>query len=272
MGVAAIVPTFNRREELRRALDSIYRQTRPPEEVIVIDDGSTDGTGTMLKNEYPTVIYRHQENAGVSRARNRGIELAESEWLAFLDSDDEWLPAKLESQFALLDNGANKKICHTEEIWIRNGSRVNPMKKHAKKGGWIFSHCLPLCAMSPSSIVIHRDVFEDIGFFDENLPACEDYDLWLRITARYPVSFVEEPMIIKYGGHEDQLSRRYWGMDRFRIRALERLLTEGGLSEDNRRNAAETLVKKAAIYLNGALRREKMDEAAYYEQLIRRYS
>ncbi len=101
------------------------------------------------------------------------------------------------------------RVCHTDEIWIRNGRRVNARKKHGKKGGWIFQHCLPLCAMSPSSIMIHRDVFTALGGFDERLPACEDYDLWLRITARYPVLFTRQPLIEKYGGHDDQLSRKY---------------------------------------------------------------
>ncbi|MEN8259326.1 MAG: glycosyltransferase family 2 protein, partial [Pseudomonadota bacterium] len=193
-------------------------------------------------------------------------------WLAFLDSDDQWLPHKLEVQVEKLQGQPSIRVCHTEEIWIRNGRRVNPAGKHAKQGGWIFRSCLPLCAMSPSSILIHRAVFDSVGLFDERLPACEDYDLWLRITARYPVLFVDEPLIVKYGGHADQLSRKHWGMDRFRIRALEKVLIAGGLAPECERAARDMLVGKARIYLEGARKRGKQDEVRHYEALCQRHS
>ncbi len=163
------------------------------------------------------------------------------------------------------------RVCHTDEIWIRNGRRVNARKKHGKKGGWIFQHCLPLCAMSPSSIMIHRDVFTALGGFDERLPACEDYDLWLRITARYPVLFIRQPLIEKYGGHDDQLSRKYWGMDRFRIRALEKILATDSLNADDHLAAVAMLREKAGIYLQGAIKRGKSAEIGYYRQLLKQY-
>ena len=163
------------------------------------------------------------------------------------------------------------KICHTEEVWIRDGRRVNAMKKHKKKGGWIFQHCLPLCAISPSSVIIHRSVFEETGLFDEELPACEDYDLWLRITSRYPVLFVEEPLINKYGGHEDQLSRKYWGMDRFRIQALIKIIAEDALKKDDRQAAVGMLRTKLKIFINGAKKRGKQNEVNSYQQLLARY-
>jgi GT2 family glycosyltransferase len=140
------------------------------------------------------------------------------------------------------------------------------MKKHAKTGGYIFNQCLPLCAISPSSVIIHHSVFEQVGLFDEELPACEDYDLWLRICARHPVEFLETPQIIKYGGHEDQLSHRHWGMDRFRIRALEKIIDDPELSTEYRQAAIETLVKKAGIFAQGAEKRGKVQQAAEYRQ------
>ncbi|MDH5218656.1 MAG: glycosyltransferase, partial [Gammaproteobacteria bacterium] len=228
--VSVVIPSFNRVETLQRALASVLSQTRVADEVIVVDDGSTDSTAEMIINNFPDVVYLYQTNRGVSAARNLGITHASSDWIALLDSDDEWLPEKLQRQLALLENSpelSNElKVCHTEEIWVRNGKRVNQMKKHEKAGGWIYQRCLPICAMSPSSIVIHRAVFEKVGLFDEDLPACEDYDLWLKICSRYPVAYIEEPQIVKYGGHEDQLSRRYWGMDRFRVKSLLHILNE----------------------------------------------
>lgn len=272
MNISVVIPSYNRRDLLKRALLSVYCQTLLPSEVIVIDDGSTDGTEAMLRQEFPQVTYCSQDNLGVSAARNLGIQLTTGDWLAFLDSDDEWLPEKLDRQRAALAANPEYRICHTEENWIRNGMRVEVPKKYAKAGGWIFSHCLPLCAMSPSTVLIQRSVFTDIGLFDIRLPACEDYDLWLRITANYPVLLVEQAQINKHGGHQDQLSGAFWGMDRFRISALQNIIEAGQLSWQNRQAAVNMLVKKANIYLNGVIKRGKIEEADYYQQLIKRYA
>ncbi len=270
--ISVILPTYNRAEKLAIALDSVLAQTIPAQEIIVIDDGSTDHTEALINHDYPTIQYHKQENRGVSAARNVGIQSATSEWLAFLDSDDEWLPNKLEVQMQRLKSEPDNLISHTEEIWIRNGRRVNPKKKHIKKGGHIFEHCLPMCAMSPSSIIIHRSVLDDVGLFDENLPACEDYDLWLRITAKYPVTFIETPQIIKTGGHADQLSQKYWGMDRFRIQALNNLLSceisRPQISVQQRQAVISMLTEKIKIFALGARKRGREDEAAHYESLL----
>lgn len=267
-----MVPTYNRRDLLKRALLSVYSQTSLPAEVTVIDDGSTDGTEDMLRREFPQASYFCQENRGVSAARNLGIQQTTGDWLAFLDSDDEWLPEKLAKQKAALSANRQYKVCHTEENWIRNGTQVSVPKKYAKTGGWIFSHCLPLCAISPSTVLIHRSVFAGVGLFDTGLPACEDYDLWLRITANYSVLLLERPQINKHGGHDDQLSCAYWGMDRFRISALQKIIDAGQLSEQNRQAAVNMLLKKAGIYLNGLSKRGKTEEADHYRQVIERYA
>jgi glycosyltransferase involved in cell wall biosynthesis len=201
----------------------------------------------------------------VSAARNRGIHEAKGPWLGFLDSDDEWRPAKLERQMGALERHPEYRLCHTNEIWIRRGRRVNPMKKHRKLGGRIFRACLPLCIISPSSALVHRSLFDDIGLFDESLPVCEDYDFWLRVTALHPVLYLDELLIVKHGGHHDQLSRRYWGMDRFRIRALEKAISSGTLSDEDRAAAIDALLEKIDIYLAGARKRERWDEAERYQ-------
>ncbi len=271
MNISVIIPTYNRAHSLDRAIASVQRQSLAAAEVIVVDDGSSDGTAALIRQRFPDCRYLHQQNHGVSHARNRGIAAASSDWLAFLDSDDEWMPKKLATQAAALAHNPGLRLCHTEEIWIRNGKRVNPMKKHAKKGGWIFRRCLPLCAISPSSVIIHRSLFEEVGLFDEALPACEDYDLWLRICAFHPTLFIAKPQIIKYGGHQDQLSRQHWGMDRFRIQALERIIAHPRLSPADRRAAAETLVQKAGILAEGARKRGKQAQADHYRAIQHRY-
>ena len=270
LSFSVIVPTYNRGHLLPRALNSIAAQTQTPLEVIVVDDGSTDDTIAILRREYPDVVIFEETHRGVSAARNRGIQASRGDWIAFLDSDDEWLPEKLARQNAALVSTPTILLCHTEEVWVRNGVRVNPMKKHAKRGGAIFEDCLPLCCMSPSSVVVHREVLEDVGVFDESLPACEDYDLWLRITSRYPVVFIDEPLVVKHGGHNDQLSRRYWGMDRFRITALEKLLGSDSLNDTQRAVAERVCAEKIDIYRTGAKKRGRHDEARRYTVKLRR--
>jgi glycosyltransferase involved in cell wall biosynthesis len=264
--VSAIIPTYNRRSLLERALASILRQSRPPDEFLVIDDGSTDDTPEHIPKRFPDVRYIRQETGGVSAARNRGIREAKGEWLAFLDSDDEWLPRKLERQLEALRAKPELLLCHTNEIWIRRGRRVNPMKKHEKFGGRIFQACLPRCIISPSSAILHRHLFDEVGLFDEAFPVCEDYDLWLRVCARRPVLYLDEPLIVKYGGHDDQLSRSLWGMDRFRIRALEKVISSEALSAEDRLAAIRTLLEKIDIYVAGGRKRAKWEEISEYEE------
>lgn len=269
--ISVVIPTYNREDRLPSAIRSVMEQTAPPAEIIVVDDGSTDGTPALVRT-FPGVRYLRQENQGVSAARNLGISAAGHDWIALLDSDDEWLPRKLERQWNALERDPRFRFCHTDEIWIRKGRRVNPMKKHAKYGGHIFHHCLPLCVISPSSALIHRDLFERFGMFDPELPVCEDYDLWLRICAREPVLFVDEPLLLKFGGHEDQLSRAYWGMDRFRICALEKLIQSGVLEGEALNAALDTLYLKIDIYAAGAEKRRRFEEAGRYRDKKRRFA
>ena len=267
--ISVIIPAFNRAHTLPKALDSVLSQTLKPREIIVVDDGSTDETNAVLAN-YPGLCIISQDNRGVSAARNVGIEKAGGEWLAFLDSDDEWLKEKLEKQWDTICID-DKLICHTEEIWIRNGQRVNPMKKHKKFGGMIYERCLPLCVISPSSVMIHRSVFKDVGVFDESLEVCEDYDLWLRICAKYSVLFIDEPLIVKYGGHEDQLSRKYWGMDRFRVKALEKMMSFGALNDEDEKATVNMILQKCGIIINGMKKRGNNDEAEKWQSKIEKY-
>ena len=142
------------------------------------------------------------------------------------------------------------------------------MNKHDKSGGLIYQKCLPLCAISPSSVLIHREVFDDIGNFDESLPVCEDYDYWLRYCASHPVLYIESPQLIKHGGHEDQLSRRYWGMDRFRIIALLKILSSHNLSEENRTATVDMLIEKHRILVTGAEKHGNTEVISFCQQAM----
>ena len=252
MQISVVIPTFNRLQTLIPAIESVCNQTSAVDEIIVVDDGSTDATSSEICRRYSQVKLIQQSNRGVSAARNAGIKQASFDWIALLDSDDSWLPEKITSIRKAKNRQPEYLLFHSDEIWIRRGVRVNAMKKHGKSGGWIFENCLPLCVISPSSAVFHRSLLQSCGYFDETLPVCEDYDLWLKICHQYPVCYIDKPLITKYGGHEDQLSTRYWGMDRFRIRSLHRLLQQDVLTDQNRQAATSMLVKKLLILLKGA--------------------
>ena len=270
--VSVVIPTYNREHLLERSLDSVLGQTLAADEIIVVDDGSTDNTVTTLKSLHPEVKLIQQDNLGVSAARNAGIAAARHEWIALLDSDDVWHENKLERQITALNNAPEYLVCHSDEIWIRNGVRVNQMNKHKKAGGHIFQHCLPRCVISPSAVMIHRSLFEETGLFDETLAACEDYELWLRICSRYPVLYIDEALITKHGGHDDQLSRQHWGMDRFRIKALNKIVSENKLNDSDRDAAIKMMLQKINIYLAGAEKHGNTEHVEDFKQLLRKHA
>ncbi len=252
MQISVVIPTYNRLHSLIIAIESVYSQSSAVEEIIVVDDGSTDSSADEISQRFPDIKLIQQPNRGVSAARNAGIRLASFDWIALLDSDDSWLPEKICSVRQAKNLQPQYLLFHSDEIWIRHGVRVNAMKKHLKSGGWIFENCLPLCVISPSAVVFHRSLLATSGYFDENLPACEDYDLWLKICHQYPVCYIDKPLVTRYGGHQDQLSARYWGMDRFRIRSLHRLLQQNVLCKQHHLAAVSILMRKLEILLKGA--------------------
>ena len=254
-----------------RCMESIFRQTLPPSQIVVVDDGSTDGTSDWLKKKLPAVELVIQKNQGVSAARNSGIRKATTDWIALLDSDDVWCPTKLEKQFKALKEKPEFKICHTEERWIFKGKERQVASAYKKRGGWIFEACLPVCAISPSTVLIHKSVFEKVGLFDESLEACEDYDFWLRICSRMPVLLIDEPLIEKHGGFDDQLSAQ-WGLDRWRIQALEKILGEDHLEFKERELVKEQLALKCEVFAKGLQKHGKASEAKSYLSLSSKYS
>ena len=264
--VSVILPTYNRGWILTEAIDSVLAQDYQDYELIVVDDGSTDNTREILDGYGPDIIVLRQANKGVSAARNRGIAAAAGQLVAFLDSDDLWLPRKLSRQVEFFKLNPAAVINQTEEIWVRNGVRVNPKDRHRKPSGMIFERSLGLCLVSPSAVMIKKSLFDAVGVFDENLPACEDYDLWLRISCRYPVHLIDTPLIIKRGGHEDQLSKAP-GLDRFRIQSLAKIIESGRLTEAQHRAAVSTLIDKCTIYAGGCRKRGREAEAKFYEAL-----
>lgn len=269
--VSVIIPTFNRSHFLKEAIDSVLKQDFKDFELIVVDDGSTDDTEKILRSYANSLIFLSQENKGVSAARNSGIRISSGTFISFLDSDDLWLPQKLSIQVEFFTQNPSALICQTNEIWLRKGIRVNPRKVHKKYSGEIFEHCLSICRVSPSAVMMKKNLFCEVGLFDEELPACEDYDLWLRVASHYPIYLIDKPLIIKRGGHPDQLSRKFEGLDRFRIKALVKILESNHLDSRNYNLALNELKKKCKIYGEGCLKRGKKEEGEWYLNLPEKY-
>ncbi len=266
--VSVVIPVYNRSQTIARAVDSVLTQTYAPDEVIVVDDGSTDRTLSVLKRYGSSIkLVSLSGNAGPAKARNEGIRYARNEWIAFLDSDDEWEPDKLKKDVEYLRRYPFYEIMQSEEKWIRNGARVNKCKHHAKTAGWIFDQSLERCMISPSAVLVKKGLLEKYGMFDETLPVCEDYDLWLKVSRHHPVGLNPAVSVVKYGGHEDQLSRAYPAMDRYRVKTLLSLFKEER-NEEYGRKIRSVLKKKLGILIKGSIKRNKSEERAFYEGML----
>ena len=271
--ISVIIPTYNRCDLLKRAINSVIKQTITPKEIIIVDNGSTDQTYQMVSSLFPEINYFIEKKRGVSAARNKGILESKSKWIAFLDSDDAWKPTKLEKQMEYsVFNQDKYRIIHTDETWYRNKKFLNQLKKHKKSGGNIFKNSLQLCCISPSSVVLKKQIFDDYGLFDENLEVCEDYDMWIRITAKEEVGFLDSPLVLKYGGHSDQLSKKFWGMDRFRIKSLEKNLKNEHFSKSQKINVLDNLIEKLTIVSDGALKRGNKEIFKKYNDKLQDWS
>lgn len=254
---SVVIPTYNRAKMVCQAIDSVLNQTHPPLEIIVVDDGSTDDTPSELKiyREQRKINYVRTDNNGVSKARNEGIKISQGNYIAFLDSDDLWKKNKLKEQWLFFQSHPDILTCHTHEEWYLNNRWLNPKKRHQKYGGYIYQKCLPLCIISPSSVVIHKSVFDKIGYFNEAYPVCEDYDMWLRLSVRYEIGYINKRLVIKRGGHSDQLSKALPAMDYYRVLSLNHMLQSNLLSPIDQEQTRAVLFKKSRVLLQGYQKR-----------------
>ena len=272
--VDVVIPSYNRGKSLKKAIQSVQNQTFKGWKLWVVDDGSTDGSFNEIidafsSSNFPAEFFSLKTNQGVSYARNRGIEQGRADWVAFLDSDDEWLPDKLEKQIQFARKNPKFPLIHCNEVWFKNGKPFPQKKKHKKQGGRIFIPSTRICCISPSAALLRRSLLEEVGFFREDFPVCEDYEMWLRVTSRYPVGFVEEALVIKQGGHEDQLSRRYSAMDYWRVKALKGYLKDKNLSQEEKNQVKEVLMEKGRILLRGYEKHKNFKNKVEVENILK---
>jgi len=269
MNISVVIPSYNRSKMVVRAIESVLAQTFPAYEILVVNDGGTDDTLDVLKNYSDKITVLNQQNKGVAAARNYGILKAKGEWVALLDSDDEWLPAKLENHRKFSRKHPEIHIFQCDEIWIRNGKKVNPPKKYKKFGGWIFEKCIPACIISPSATIFKKILLENINGFDESFPVCEDYDLWLRISKNHQIGYDPAFGIVRYGGHDDQLSTGFSMIDKFRIKALEKHITDTKLSNEIRAKLQKEILYRLNILIKGTQKRGQSIDV--WNKLIEKY-
>ncbi|MFH1622009.1 MAG: glycosyltransferase [Candidatus Omnitrophota bacterium] len=271
--ISVIIPTYNRDKFLKKAIESVLNQTYPDFQLIVVDDGSTDSTKDLLNVYIGKLRHIYQENKGPSAAKNTGIRNSQNQFIAFLDSDDCWHKDKLGIQLKAMQENPQYLISHTQEIWYKNGKLLNQKQKHKKYEGYIFDKCLPICALGMSTIMARRELFSEVGLFDENLPCCEDYDLWLRISARFPVLLIDTPLTLKDGGRPDQVSSIYArGIDKFRIQSIKGLLEKNNLNSQQRELALQELENRCKIYGLGCIKYGRQEEGQAYLDLIKNYN
>lgn len=267
MRISVIITTCNRPHWLQRALNSVRSQTTLPHEIIVINDGADHATRCYL-NAQTDITIKHGQQRGISAARNLGLHIASGDWVAFLDDDDAWQPHKLKQQIIAIKQHPYHLWCHTGEAWYRGNRRVKQPRYLKSGGGWIYNRCLTRCAVSPSSVMIDRAWLTDIGGFDERLPACEDYALWLRLSQRQPIVYIDAPLTLKYADHGPQLSRQYRAMDAWRVFALLHMLWHEALSEAEWRDTRMMLKQKLHLLKKGAQKYKRNHYVQTYQILI----
>ncbi len=264
MKISVIITTYNRCEFVKRALRSVVDQSSKPYEILVVDDGSDK---LVSKKEFSDARYFYKQNCGISSARNFGIKHSTGDWIAFLDDDDEWDREKLASHLSFHAQNPNYQISYTNEKWIRDQKEINIPKKYQKHRGNIYEKCLSHCIIAPSSVFIKKSLFDKVGFFDEDLEVCEDYDMWLRISSICPIGLIDEPLTIKHAGHDDQLSFKYWGMDRFRVKSLLKILPS--IKNDVQKELTKKmLLQKLDLLIKGAKKHERFKIVKEYEKTL----
>lgn len=252
MPLSVVIPVYNRTLLLKDAIESVFFQTYKDIQVIVVDDGSDTDVADFLKPYLGRVEYvRIERNRGVSYARNVGIQRAKNDYIAFLDSDDIWLPYKIENQFKLMKE-EKTFVSHTDEFWLKNDKFVNQGNKHRKYGGFIFKNILDICRISPSSVLVDKRVFDVCGLFNTRLPVCEDYDLWLRLASAYKVSYVNKKLMVKRSVGQEQLSFVIPNIEYYRLKSLGSFLNrEKHLSFSDRSSGVSEFSRKFDLVRNG---------------------
>jgi len=269
--VSVIIPVFERYERFIEAVESVLRQTFKDFELIVIDDGSKDQRIEWFSLSSGAKYIRIEHSGKPGFVRNRGVEIARGEYIAFLDSDDMWNLKKLEIQLSFMKKNSFR-ISHTKELWVKNGKLISQKKQKHKREGDIFKDALKKCIVGPSTVMMERSLFEEFGGFREDLEIAEDYELWLRILSKYEIGYINTLLTIKRAGNWPQLSGKYGQIEIFRIEGLKKLIEEKFFQGGKMELAKKELLRKINIYMRGLIKRNKQEEYKKWEQYLNKLS
>ncbi len=279
--VSVIIPTYQRTQLLERAVRSVIsQQGEISYELIVVDDGSEEGvrrTNASLREELERRGVRWiqlEKNGGVAAARNTGAADATGDWIAFLDSDDVWGSDKLRAQLRFHGENPHFLVSQSTERWVRDGKAIRRPKHWQQRSGDLFAQAVERCSIGPSCVMIACEVWDELGGFDPRFRVCEDYELWLRLTARYQVGLVPDSSpagdasVEKHAGHEGQLSIETPAMDRWRLLALQKATTQQGYFGKRQTGMIRAALRqKAEILQKGAEKRGLLRDASHYAQI-----
>lgn len=247
--VSVIIPCYNAERYIAAALRSVLSQEWPELEVIVVDDGSTDQSATIIDEYFPVVTLLRQQNAGVAAARNRGIAHASGEWIAFIDADDYWLPGKLIDQWRHLRKLPDCRMSYTAwHVWpsdadVPDAALLSDLATRESHGasGWIYPHLLIDCVVWTSTVLMHRSLFDEVGPFDSDLRIGEDWDLWLRVSRKTQIMRLPRPLAL-YRSHPISITRRL-PQKNWQGIVVGRALSRWGLQSPDGTRADERRVK-----------------------------
>lgn len=228
--VSAIIPAFNSARYLADAINSVLAQTVNSIEVIVIDDGSTDETESLVGGYGSRVRYFRQQNNGVAIARNRGIEESRGKYVALLDADDVWVPNKVERQLAALEKGSGCRACYS--AFTITGSDLSPVGINRSKRRSSALEDLLLrgnVVGTPSTVMCERALFQEVSGFDSSLSQCADWEMWIRLAMLTDFIYLDEPLVL-YRQHGANMSRSISLLERDSLRALEKGFAMRGLA------------------------------------------
>lgn len=225
--VSVIIPTYNGSRFIVQAVDSVLAQTYQPIELIVVDDGSTDNTASVLAPYRSRIHYVYQSNQGLSTARNRGIRASTGEYVAFLDSDDVWLPDKISQQVKCLAVNLGIGLVHTDVFyWDQvTGSRAQRNNGRMEYVGNCYARLFSANRITVSSVLVRRECLRHVGGFDDQIrrPSTQDYDLWIRLARYYSFAFIHQPLIL-YRLHTTNASQNQLMMREDELYVVEKAL------------------------------------------------
>lgn len=190
--VSVIIPTFNRLELLKQTVESVRNQTFKEYEVVVVNDGSDDGTAAWLGQQNDLIVI-NQENSGIATSRNKGIKTSKGEWLAFLDHDDIWGPDKLQTQVDFIKS--NPEVSMVAVKHVRLGTRIKQNRPGKWMKGDLFVKVFSESFIHTSSVMIKRAVLEKVGGFPTKYRFADEFDVWLKISQKYQIAFFDGPLV-----------------------------------------------------------------------------